>query len=136
MHHEGSSYPPSPRIIIEAVAPEQMRLAAYREKGCGDWSVDDNGDIRIQVAGDSVWQDEEGFLVALHEVIEARLCAKAGVTQEMVDDFDAAYEIERDAGLHGPNDEPGSDHRAPYRRQHNNAMVIESLVRRFLAGRE
>lgn len=112
------------RIVIECVPPDKMRLPAYREAGCGDWFRDPKtGDIHIQVAGGNVWEDEESFLIALHELIEARLCVKAGVMQEMVDAFDAAF-----TGDGEPGDDPG----APYRAQHRHAMLIEHLMAMFL----
>lgn len=114
------------RIIIETVPPDKMRMEAYRESGCGDWFRDENGDVRIQVASNGdVWENEEAFLVALHETIEARLCHKDGVTQADVDAFDAAF-----AGT----EQPGDDPKAPYQRQHRAAMLIEHLMATFLGN--
>jgi hypothetical protein len=80
------------KIIIEAVKPAQMRLEAYREEGCGDWAWDAEGNLHIQIASvTDVWDDEAVFLVALHELIEARLCFKSGITQGEVDAFDATF---------------------------------------------
>lgn len=110
----------STRIIIEAVPAAEMRLEAYRSDGFGDWYVDpENGDIRIKVAGADVWDEEELFLIALHELVEARLCFKAGVTQGAVDVFDAKFE---------GDGEPGDDPAAPYRVQHRHAMLIEHMM--------
>lgn len=112
------------RIIIEALPPEQMRLDAYKETGCGDWFVNKaNGDIHIRVAGPDVWDHEESFLVALHELIEARLCAKAGVVQGAVDAFDEKFTGEG---------EPGDDPAAPYQKQHRAACMIEHMTAIFL----
>lgn len=112
------------RIIIEALPPEQMRLDAYKEIGCGDWFVNKaNGDIHIRVAGPDVWDHEESFLVALHELIEARLCAKAGVVQGAVDAFDEKFTGEG---------EPGDDPAAPYQKQHRAACMIEHMTAIFL----
>lgn len=111
------------RIIIEALPPDQMRLDAYKEEGCGDWFVNKaNGDIHIRVAGPDVWDHEESFLIALHELIEARLCFKVGVTQGAVDAFDQAFTGER---------EPGDDASAPYQRQHRQACMIEHTMALF-----
>lgn len=110
------------KIIIEGVVPDKMRLEAYHEEGCGDWFFDGNGDVHVQVAciGDkNPWDDEVSFLIALHELIEARLCFKAGVTQGAVDAFDAAYT---------GDEEPGDDPAAPYRRQHRFAALIDHLI--------
>lgn len=114
------------KIIIETIRPDKMRLEAYREAGCGDWFFDRDGDIHIQVAceGDlNVWDHEDSFMVALHELCEARLAFKAGVTQAAVDHFDAAF-----AGF----GEPGEDPKAPYQKQHRAAGMIEHLFAIFL----
>lgn len=112
------------KIIIEAVAPGQMRLDAYKEEGCGDWYFDpSNGDLHIKVAGADVLDQDEVFLIALHELIEAKLCLKAGVVQGAVDAFDATFAGEG---------EPGDDPAAPYQRQHRAAMMIEHLMAIFL----
>ena len=112
------------RIIIEALSPDQMRLDAYKEEGCGDWFVNKaNGDIHIRVAGPDVWIDEESFLIALHELIEARLCFKAGVTQDAVDTFDEKFSADG---------EPGDDPAAPYQKQHRAASILEHQMAIFL----
>lgn len=101
-----------------------MRLAAYREDGSGDWYWDTKtGDLHIKVAGADVWEQEEKFLIALHEMIEARLCFKSGVTQGAVDRFDSKFE---------GDGEPGDDPGAPYRVQHRQAMLIEHMAALFL----
>lgn len=115
----------STKIIIQCVAAAEQRLDVYRDLYCGDWFVDPNGDIRINVTGEDVWDDEEAFLIALHELIEARLCFKAGITQSLVDSFDVNW--------HGPPDtEPGDDADAPYQSQHRSAMLIEFLMAKFM----
>ena len=122
----------STRIVMEAVPPEEMRLAAYREEGCGDWYIGVNGDVHIKVAGADVWDQLDMFLLALHELFEARACFRSGVVQGAVDAFDAAFEAERAQGLHGPDEEPGDDPRAPYRVQHRDACIIEHVAARLL----
>lgn len=110
------------RIIIEAMPPDQMRLEPYREPGCGDWHWDKEGNLHVQIAceGDkNVWDDEFSFLIALHELVEARLCFKDQVTQGAVDAFDATFTGEG---------EPGDDPAAPYRQQHRKAMMVEHLM--------
>ena len=112
------------RIIIECVPPEAMRLAAYHELGCGDWYFCPNtGDVHIKVAGADVWDEEDNFLVALHELVEARLAFKAGVTEAAVDAFDFTF---------SGDGEPGDHPEAPYREQHRRAMLIEHLMANFL----
>jgi len=114
------------KIIIEGVHPDKMRLMAYHQEGCGDWFFDANGDLRIQIAcsGDmNPWDDEGSFLIALHELVEARLCFKDCVTQGAVDNFDSTFDGEG---------EPGDDASAPYQKQHRAAMMIEHMMAIFL----
>lgn len=115
----------STKIIIQCVTGAEQRLDCYKELYSGDWFIDPEGNIRINVTGEDVWDDEEAFLIALHELIEARLCAKAGVTQSVVDSFDVQW--------HGPPDEePGDDAAAPYQSQHRSALLIEFLMAKFM----
>jgi hypothetical protein len=105
------------RIIIECKSQDEMRYDTT-----GDWFFDENGNLVIQVVGtDPV--DDDTFLVALHELVEVKLCHKAGVTQDAVDVFDFAFK---------GDGEPGDDPAAPYRSQHRFAMLIEHLVAREL----
>ena len=90
------------------------------------------GDLHIKSRGADVWEQEENFLVALHELIEARLYFKTGVTQGAVDSFDAKFEQERLSGWPNHDGEPDGDPDAPYRVQHRHAMLIEHMMTLFL----
>ncbi|MDE2104081.1 MAG: hypothetical protein KGL39_42985 [Patescibacteria group bacterium] len=105
-------------IHIEAVAPSLVRHAQM-----GDWWYADEGQrLHIRVV-DDVAEDVQ-FLVALHELVEVYLCRQRGISQVCVDAFDAAHAAE-----HANDDEePGDDPRAPYRREHRFACLIEHLV--------
>lgn len=109
------------RIIIEAVAQHEMR-SPYADDGLGDWFINDDGDIVIRAVGDNPL-DDETFLVALHELVEFALCAKRGISQEIVDAFDMGYK---------GDGEPGDDPDSPYRAEHRKAMLIEMLMANFL----
>lgn len=99
-----------------------------RIPGVGDWFY--QGDtLNISASGET---PDERFLIALHELVEAWLCRRAGVTQDEVDLHDLTFEAERAAGAHGEDDEPGDDPRAPYRAQHRAAMLVEHLMANFL----
>ena len=106
------------RIILEAVPQSQMRPPYDQDERAGDWYTDANGDMVIRTTGTDL-ADDETFLFALHELIEMRLCLKAGVTQAEVDAFDAAYTGEG---------EPGDCEVSPYRQQHRRACLVEFLV--------
>lgn len=64
-------------------------------------------------------------LVFLHEFTEAYLCWKNGIEETDISAFDEIFESERAQGLHGTDDEPGDDPRAPYYDQHQIATEHE-----------
>lgn len=101
-------------ILIQSVHPSLMRYGTF-----GDWFYEES-DLIIQVS--SELSEDEQFLVALHELIEVKLCEKNGITQKQVDDFDFNFKSD------DPNEEPGDHPDAPYRKQHRFAMLIEHLA--------
>jgi len=111
------NHPPAPirtKIIIEAIPQEQQRYPTS-----GDWFFDTEGNLLIRVTGSDVFDEDEAFLIALHELVESKLCAKHGITQGAVDKFDMAFEGEG---------EPGDDPAAPYGREHRAAMILEHAM--------
>ena len=60
------------KIIIQAKPGNAMRYPTL-----GDWYVDQNGDLIVKSVGVNPLADDDAFLVALHELIEAKLCHKA-----------------------------------------------------------
>ena len=106
------------RIIIEAVSADQQRYDTL-----GDWFWDAEGNLIIRVVGNDPMDEDEVFLLALHELVEAKLCFNAGIPQGAVDAFDMAYTGQG---------EPGDEANAPYRMQHRRAALIEHLVANFL----
>lgn len=111
------------KITIETIPHEWQRYNTV-----GDWYLsstrikdfDQKGTLNIRVSIMSDWRFEA--LVALHELIEALLCARAGITPKQVDDFDLAFEAKRKPG---DKSEPGDDPLAPYFAQHQAAGQIE-----------
>jgi hypothetical protein len=104
------------KIVIECIEPGEARLSVYAEKMSGDWWRE-NGTLHIRVVSTEL--DNESLCVAVHELVEAALCASAGVTQADVDAFDAQF-----AG----DGEPGDSPEAPYRTQHRKALLLEFLL--------
>lgn len=103
------------RIIIEAVEADKQRYDTL-----GDWYFDPkNGDLIIRVTGADPLEQDEVFLIALHELIEAKACHKSGIVQGEVDRFDMAFT---------GDGEPGDDPDAPYRNEHRCAMLIEHTM--------
>jgi hypothetical protein len=81
----------------------------------GDWEWLPDGALMLKVP-EYGGRDVSVLLVAIHEMIEAYLCKRDGVTDEQVTRFD----------VENPKlDEPGDDPRAPYHRQHVVAMALE-----------
>jgi hypothetical protein len=78
-------------------------------------------------------KEEYEILVAVHELVEAFLCRRAGVREEDVTAFDIKFEDERAQGLHGPTDEPGDDRAAPYYTQHQIATHVERFLCKALS---
>lgn len=87
-----------------------------RYETLGDY-FDKDGVLIVQIS-DEVPEDEQ-FLVALHELVEWKLCQLRGISNAQIDAFDLAF---RDEG------EPGDDPASPYRREHRFAMLIEHLL--------
>lgn len=108
-----------PRLLAKI---ELILHGEQRYPTAGDWQVDSDGSIRVLVSDTGHLID--ALLVGIHEVVEAVLCQRHGVTQESVDEFDVEF-----AKTHDPlEEEPGEDPAAPYRREHAVADVVERLV--------
>jgi antirestriction protein len=105
-------------IVIETIDHSKQRYPTV-----GDWQIDKAGNLHITISKMSDQRYE--FLVAAHEMIEAYLAIRAGVSPTAVDKFDEAYEAKRKPG---DDSEPGDDPRAPYYRQHQVETGIERLL--------
>ncbi len=86
---------------------------------------DENGIEYIEV---SEMDQRSTRLVVIHELIEKWLTENDGITEKEITDFDLMFEDERENGKHGEYDEPGDDIRAPYRKQHRIATLIEKSI--------
>ena len=69
------------------------------------------------------------FLLAIHEIVEGYLCRKAGIPDDLVTEFDMAFERRR---KRGDESEPGDHPKAPYRNEHKAAERIERLLAKEL----
>ena len=118
------------RIIIESIPHTSQRYPT-----CGDWFYSQDGTLCIKVSEEM--GEDSCLLVALHELLEAKMLAKRGVTVEEVDKFDTEYEkAHREGGtLDGERldeSEPGDDFGAPYFEEHQTAQSFENLAARVL----
>lgn len=113
------------KITLRTLEPGEKHFC-HPVATCGDWQAWSNGAINCTV--DNLNDPDSEFAVLVHELIEAWLCRKRGITHERVTLFDGEFESEREAGRHSQEAEPGDDPRAPYRREHQFATAIEMLL--------
>jgi hypothetical protein len=110
-------------ILIQYIPHATQRYDTW-----GDWYYTDKALI-ISVSNDLLELDaDKQFLVALHELIEVRLCEKRGITQKQVDDFDMSPVTAQLISVAGDEREPGDLPHCPYRKEHRFAMLIEHLM--------
>ena len=102
------------KIYIETIPHDKQRYPTV-----GDYFIDPLKTLVIRVSNLSNRNRE--FLVALHELIEAKLVRNAGISIETIDQFDKEHPGTEDY-------EPGDDPAAPYYREHQFAMSIERLM--------
>lgn len=117
--------PSSPRSVTSGpnYNVQVIPHASQRYNTGGDYWIDANGVRQIRI---SDFEDPDlEYLILIHELIEIKLNEKAGVTDEMVDQFDFEYERNRPPG---DESEPGDDPRAPYYRQHQFATRVERAM--------
>ena len=75
-----------------------------------------------------VWVSETGnedynFLIGIHELVEFYLCQREGISEQSVTEWDTA---------HLDAEDPGSDPKAPYYKQHRVALLVEDVLMRFM----
>lgn len=99
------------KITAETVKPEEQRY-----KTCGDW-VFSGQELNVKVIECGTVGYE--FLLAIHEMVEAYLCAAHGISGRRVDNWDLA---------HIDDPEPGEMTKCPYRREHEIATIIERIL--------
>ena len=93
-----------------------------RYETAGDWRIDADGAICIKVSDTGYRMD--ALLVGIHEAVEAILCDAHNVLESDVDAFDIEFCKTHDL----EKEEPGEDPKAPYRREHAAADVVERIV--------
>lgn len=108
-------------ITITTTPYSKMRYPSV-----GDWLTEENGDIKIIVA--ETGNPDYNFLIALHELVEVKLCLARGITQKQVDEFDMAFEEQRKKSITLSTAEPGDNRFAPYRKEHCTATGIERIL--------
>jgi hypothetical protein len=98
--------------------------ARQRRDEIGDWYLDRKGNLQVRITDLDNWR--YNVLFARHEMDEAILCMKAGITTEMVDkDDDLASKLDDPDSLSGY---PG----CCYQQQHSDALASEWQFSRLL----
>jgi hypothetical protein len=107
------------------IEAKTIPYSEQRYPTCGDyWDDKDGKHFRVNDMGN----EDYAFLVLIHEMVEERLTRRRGLTEQEIMAFDLMWEKEREDGKHAPDDEPGHDPRAPYRREHILSENIERLL--------
>lgn len=104
---------------------------AQRYQTPGDWYVDEKGDLQIRVS--NLDNEDMEFLIADHELQEAKLCLARGIDEKEIMDFDIEFEEQRMQGIFSKAEEPGLHANAPYRLEHQIANIIEGIMMNELA---
>lgn len=104
-------------VMIRVIPHQEQRYET-----CGDWQVTPEGLLITVSKLGNIYQE---LSVAVHELVEAMLCLKDGVSQYDVDQFDMEYEAQRKPG---DASEPGDSCNAPYHTQHKIATSIEEQL--------
>ncbi len=97
----------------------ELRTLAHKKQRydtLGDWFERDGF---LQIRASILDNPDYEFLILLHELVEAWLCRKRGISEADVDRFDVNY-----VG----DGEPGDDVTAPYHDEHRFATLIEKLM--------
>jgi hypothetical protein len=115
---------PLANIIIKVIPHEEQRYSFY---GGDYWEEDGGATLQIRVSDMGDWKLNS--LVAEHELHEYLLCRSRGIPEWSITSFDMEFDTEVVMGLHGEDDEPGDDPRAPYFHEHQSASIVESVLR-------
>lgn len=109
------------RCIISTVPKEFVRASQV-----GDW--DYGPDTIISSVSLEITDPDAQLAIGIHELVEAYLCRRHGITDADVVKFDLQYEQERKEGKHDELAEPGDAEDAPYRQEHMAATHVERAV--------
>ena len=108
-----------PTITVSVIPHTQQRYDT-----CGDYEEIDEGVWDFTISESKAVYE---FAILIHELIEWFFTQKRGITEKQICKFDMMFEAERKAGS-WKDEEPGDDHRAPYRKEHKFATSIEKQV--------
>ena len=101
-------------IHVETIPQSKQRYPTV-----GDWIFNGLGDLNMKIS--DMGNPKYELMVAIHEMIEAYLCRERGISEESVTAFDTS-----EYGL--KLEDPGSDPKAPYHKEHMFALEIEKML--------
>lgn len=113
---------PQPRITMY-----RLSIGPCRNDGDGDYYQNQDGSWEI-IVSPRVGSKKELVTTLVHELIECILAEAAGISEPSIDAFDKKFEDRRKQGLETEESEPGEAKDSPYRRQHQFATIVESLI--------
>lgn len=103
------------KLLSVVVIPQHKQ----RYPTVGDWIFKKDRSIAMKIS--DMGNEDYEFMVAIHEAVEAWLCRKRGISEESVTAFDTSI-----YGL--ALEDPGSDLKAPYHKEHMVALEIERML--------
>jgi len=104
------------KIAIITIDPSENRYGTV-----GDWIFANNGDLLVTTT--RCGNKDTEFLVSTHEMIEAYLCQRDGIDEEVVSNWDIA---------HPDADEPAEVEGSPYFNHHACAIEVEKVICKHL----
>ena len=107
-------------ITVKTIPAHMMRYPTL-----GDYWESEHG-VTFAVCALGDWRAEA--LIAIHEIVEYVLVKAAGIKVKDIDEFDIAFEQDRERGINSEDAEPGDDALAPYHLQHGLATAAERAV--------
>ena len=94
----------------------------------GNYKVSDNGERHLSFYISKLYDEDFELLVFIHELIEARLCQKRGISFDSITVFDKKFEELRSEGVVTEDVEPGDAPDSPYRLEHQAAETVERVA--------
>ena len=96
-----------------------VHIDRIRNEDIGDWKYyESSNNVHFNIYTGEMKNIDYNFLVLLHEMIEAYLCYRRGITDEQVCEYDANCKDEF----------PGDNGDAPYHKEHATATAIEAII--------
>ena len=105
---------------------EFRSLDKIRNNQLGDYFYEDDGTLVFHIA--ETGNDFYNKLILAHELCEEATTKQSGIAEESISDYDKYFELKRNQGLVGENDENGYARDCNYRNQHTLSDSIERLM--------